>query len=245
MSKFTIMLPVSRQNLVLANNCIRHLLQNSPYNIIVLDEYGNDAEYIQDSRVKYIHFTGERPSLVKLWNRCIENCPTDYVIITSWRQRPNLWHFQTIEEKLDQGFGMVAFDGMHMFAFHKYLTQKVGWFDEGFTTGQLEDTDWWYRLKQNNVGIYVGDVAEERHVNGQYIDSCWLNGSPNKAYFDTKWKEDPNEGTLTLFHEEKNIQDRSKYSYEPIEYKTWNESELTEGLTKHFQIFHTVVNKCL
>lgn len=210
-----------------------------------MDEHGRDEDYYSDSRVSYIHNDGGRPPLVKIWNRCIEACPTDHVIITSWRQRPTPEHFQIIEEKLANGYGMVAFDGMHMFAFHKYLTQRVGWFDEGFTTGQLEDTDWWYRLKQNDIAIYVGDVGEERLVNGQYIDSCWLNGTPNKIYFDTKWKENFIEGSLTLYHEELNIADRNKYSYEPISYKSWNESELVEGLSNHFKRFHTVVNQCI
>ena len=45
---FTIMLPVNRNNLKLANNCINHLLENSDINIIVIDDNGHDHHVVHD-----------------------------------------------------------------------------------------------------------------------------------------------------------------------------------------------------
>ena len=47
------MLPVHRGNLPLANKCLSHLLENCDYDIIVVDENGNDQEYIQNERIKF------------------------------------------------------------------------------------------------------------------------------------------------------------------------------------------------
>lgn len=237
------MLPVHRSNLLLANTCLRHLLENSNYNIIVIDDFGKDEEYIQDSRISFIHNSFKyRQPLVKIWNQCIKECPTENIIIASWRQRPNKKHFDLIEQKLMEGFGLVAFDGLHFFAFNKYLTNIIGMFDEGFKRGQYEDTDWWNRLFYNNIAIFVGDVEEQRIVNGNYVSSMWLEGSEqNKNYYESKWLEDKQNNKLILLKEEENILDRSFFNdCKKINFKTWNESELPQNLKNYFTIFKTV-----
>ena len=47
MNDFTIMLPVHRSNLALANDCIQNLLDTSDLPIICIDDFGNDNEYIK------------------------------------------------------------------------------------------------------------------------------------------------------------------------------------------------------
>jgi hypothetical protein len=234
------MLPVHRSNLPLANKCLNHLLQNCDYNIIVIDENGNDEEYIKNERITFIHNdVSTRQPLVKIWNNCIKNCPTDNIIIASWRQRPQKQHFNIIEEKLSEGFGLVAFDGLHFFAFNKYLTNVIGMFDEGFSKGQFEDTDWWNRLMTNNIAIYTGDMEEERMFNGTYVQSTWLEGSEvNKQYYESKWKEDVENNRLILFKEEQNFSDRLYFkNCKKLSFKTWENSILTENLKNYFSIF--------
>src|SRR5579859_2162172 len=117
---FTIMIPIHRGNLDLANECLKHLLDNSDIRIVCIDDFGRDDEYIQSDRISFIHNTfKERQPLVKLWNQCIKACPTDNVIIASWRQRPTRAHFTLIEKKLRERYGMVTFDGLHFFSFNK------------------------------------------------------------------------------------------------------------------------------
>jgi len=101
---FTIMLPVHKSNLPLANSCIKHLLDNCNHRIIIIDDFGKDGEYISDSRLSFIHnqFPDRQP-LVKIWNQCLKQCPTDNVIIASWRQRPAEYHFSLIRDKLKEG----------------------------------------------------------------------------------------------------------------------------------------------
>lgn len=238
---FTIMLPVNRNNLKLANNCINHLLENSDINIIVIDDNGHDHDYIINERVSFIHNqTTERQPLVKIWNQCIKECPTENVIIASWRQRPNKIHFEKIKEKLNEGYGMVTFDELHFFSFNKYLTTMIGFFDEGFTMGQYEDTDWWNRLKTNDIGIYVGEVPEERYIDNVYVQSTWLQGNHlNKMYYTSKWTEDFENKKLIQHHQEKNFQDRLIYKnlFPNKNYKRWSESVLSPNLVSYFNTY--------
>lgn len=184
----TIMLPVHLSNIPLANECLNHLLNNSDLNIIVIDDFGKDEFYIQNDRIKFIHNTfTERQPLVKIWNQCIKECPTDNVIMAAWRQRPSREIFETINQKLKEGYGSVIFDGLHFFAFNKYLTSVIGLFDEGFLKGQFEDTDWMNRHRMADIAIYSGDIPEQRFINGNYVQTMWADGwELNKNYYDSK-----------------------------------------------------------
>jgi hypothetical protein len=240
--KFTIMLPVNRNNLKLANNCINHLLKNCDLNIIVIDDNGFDEDYVIDSRITYLHNnTTERQPLVKIWNQCIKECPTENVIIASWRQRPNNEHFEIIDQKLKEGYGMVTFDELHFFSFSKHLMTVIGFFDEGFTKGQYEDTDWWNRLKTNDIGIYVGYVPEERYVDNTYVQSTWLEGNHlNKMYYTSKWTEDIDNKRLVQHNQEINFSDRLLYNnvFENRSYKKWDESVLSPNLVSYFNTYN-------
>ena len=235
------MLPVHRSNLPLANECLKSLLQNSDLNIICIDDFGNDSDYIQDERITFIHNTIEgRQPLVKIWNQCIKECPTDNVIIASWRQRPTPEHFKTIEEKLNNGYGLVTFDGLHFFGLNKFLTNKIGFFDEGFTKGQYEDTDWFNRLRTNDIAIHVGYIDEQKHINGNQVSSMWLEGANlNEIYYKSKWSETPH-NQLIQHSNELNFSDREYFKdLKEIKYKPWSESNLTENLANYYNIFNT------
>lgn len=238
------MIPVHRGNIPLANECLNSLLNNSDLNIICIDDFGNDKDYVQNERIKFIHnsFT-ERQPLVKIWNQCIKECPTDNVIIASWRQRPTPEHFRLIEEKLTEGYGMVTFDELHFFGFNKHLMTRIGFFDEGFTSGQYEDTDWFNRLKTNNIAIYMGPMSEQRHINGQYVASTWADiAENNRIYYHSKWTEDANNKTLIQKKDELNYSDRELYKSLPeINYKPWTESVLAQNLISYFGIYEHYV----
>ena len=241
------MLPVHRGNLTLANNCIRHILDHCEFNIVVIDDFGSDSDYIQNERISFVHNTFEnRQPLAAIWNQCIEMCPTDNVIIYSWRQRLTKEQFNSIPDCLSKGFAAVTFDGLHVFGFNKYLISKIGLFDSGFKFGQFEDTDWWYRLKFYNLAICCDDnVPEERIVNGSYVNSTWLDpNETNKKYFLTKWKEEPAQNTIYLYKLEENYSARKYYEkFKPqTEYLSWDNSILTPGLSSHFTIYNKMVS---
>ncbi len=231
------MIPLHRGNLDLSNTCLKHLLDNSDLNIVVIDDFGNDEEYVQNSRISFIHNAfKDRRSLAQLWNQCIKACPTDNVIIASWRQRPTSYHFKLIKEKLQDEYGMVTFDGLHFFGFNKYLTTVLGFFDEGLIKGQFEDTDWFNRLKTNNIAMYMGAMDEQRISNGKVVNSMWLEGAKSsKKYYMSKWIEDAENKQLIQLKEEVNLNDRSFFKgIKPIQYRPWRDSILMPNIENFY-----------
>ena len=232
-TNYTIMLPVAN-NLELANDCIKHLLRVSPFNIIVVDDFGKDENYVQNARLQFIHLKPEsRYGLSKLWNICIKACPTQRIIMASWRPRPTPEHFEKIHKYLDDNYGMVALETLHFFARDKRLFGEMGMFDEGFLQGQFEDTDFFNRFYMNNIAMYVSNEIPEKPY-----PTMWSNGSINKAYFDTKWKEDGN--TLIQFKEEVNISDRLLFPNEPrIEFRSFEDSILMDSnLSNYYKRYY-------
>jgi hypothetical protein len=216
----TILLPIAN-NLTLSNECISHLVNHSPCKIIVLYDFHDESDYIQNEKVKYVK-NEDAKGLVRIWNKCINICPTEYVVLTGWRSRPTEKDFIKMFDKLNEGFGMVALKSLHFFAFSKHLLTKVGFFDTGFTTGQMEDTDFFNRCCLENIGIYVSDEMHE--VSYQ---STWLaNPNPNIIYYKNKWREEP--PNLIMLKVEENYNDRDIYSslYTDRKYKSFGESEL-------------------
>jgi hypothetical protein len=96
-----------------------------------------------------------------------------------------------------------------------------------------------------DVAIYAGDVAEQRHINGQYVSSTWLDGfEANRDYYHTKWTEDTQSHTLTQKKQEVNLQDREiNKNVEPIKYRPWSDSILTDNLSNYYNNLFYNTNK--
>lgn len=234
-SQYTIMLPVNRKNLPLANECLAHMLSVCDLNIVVLDENGVDSDYIESERISFIHNqTDTRPSLVAIWNQCIKECPTEYPIIVAWRCRPQPVHFETMKRKIDEGFAFVCMQDLHFFTFSKHITTHIGMFDEGFKGGQYEDTDWLNRIFFENVAMYASHEVPEVS-----FPTCWPDPTLNKAYYEQKWTEDA--PLLVLKHKEENIEDRNffKGQFPGRAYLTFENSEMhSQNIKAYYQKFN-------
>ena len=237
MDKYTIMLPVAK-NLDLANECIAHLLKVSPYKICVVDDFGIDTDYVQHDKLNFIHLQPEkRYGLGKIWNICIKLCPTERIIMASWRPRPEPHHFEIIDTYLNSGFGMVALETLHFFALPKSVLFKLGLFDEGFISGQFEDTDFFNRFYMNDIAMYVSNEIVESSY-----PTMWPDGSANKIYFDSKWQEQKEINTLTQFKEEENIKDRELYRKFNGIFKKFSESVLKfEPVRNYYATFYNKI----
>jgi hypothetical protein len=224
----TILLPVANVPMF-ANQAIYHLINNSPCKVIVLYDKGTPDQFVQNDKVTYVkndHATG----LCSLWNKCIEVCPTEYIILMAWRCRPTQNDFDIIFSKLNEGFGCVATQTLHFFGFSKHLLTKIGFFDTGFTTGQWEDGDFYNRLCFENIALYISNETPEVVYNSTWL----LNPEPNIKYYKSKWLESsPN---LTMLKLEENYDDRLKYKglYEEKNYKTFDQSVLMDECVKKY-----------
>lgn len=230
----TILLPVANVP-SFANQAIFHLIGNSPCKVIVLYDKGTADQFIKNDKITY-YKNNDAKGLCQLWNKCIEICPTENIILMAWRSRPVEKDFDLIFTKLNEGFGMVATQSLHFFAFSKHLLTKLGFFDTGFTTGQLEDSDFFNRLCFENIGFYVSNETQEVVYNSTWL----LDPGPNQKYYKSKWLESaPN---LTMLKLEENFEDRKKYQgiYEERIYKTFSESVLLdENVRNYFKYSYT------
>ena len=104
--------------------------------------------------------------------------------------------------------------------------------------GQFEDTDWFNRLRTNDIGIFCGDIPEEKGTKSEWNSD---RGKTNERYYNLKWTENRPYGRLELKQPEVNFSDRKIFVnvYRDRTYKKWNESVLKENLIK----FYTLYNK--
>lgn len=103
-----------------------------------------------------IFFNGEGfPSFSKLVNTCVESCPTEIVIMMSYKVLPTADHIKKMVDLIDEGYGLVAMYRFAFFGFKKELMRKIGVLDEYFIGGGGEDDDFYVRLKESNISCYV------------------------------------------------------------------------------------------
>ncbi len=178
--------------------------------------------------VPIVHANDGYVSFSRMINDCIKRCPTEIVIICNDKARPLEYHEHKTVELLENGYGFVALHNFRHFGFHKDLIRKIGFFDERYIGGEYEDFDFLRRIKEADIGVYMG-----RQITCVQLACSWKN---DKAYDwnHTKWKE---YGTHTV-----RLLPEEKYDYdlgpsEGLVFKRWNESILSNQDTpKEFQL---------
>lgn len=223
---FTIGFPV-RNRINFANQAIKCMLENCDYPIIIIDDFSDfpDGRYINHPRVKII-LNQQKKSLTSLWNQILLESQTEYVILAGDKLRPKPKDFELIETKLNEGFGIVGTYMLGMFGFSKYLTTKIGLFDDGFKANGFEDTDTMNKLFVNDIALYFSKETEYIP-----IQSGWKPNDINGSYYINKWNEDWTTNRLIQLKEDNNIHEKetfSMYNNNSIEYLPWNRSELKD-----------------
>lgn len=145
-----------------------------------------------------LHFhNGENcPSFSKLVNSCVDGCESEIVIMMSDKVLPKSTDIKKLLSLIDQGYGFVALYRLAFFGFKKELFRRIGPFDERFVGGGYEDDDYYIRLKEANIGMYVTEEVEyeKRPSSWQPVEAC--------KHFIDKWLDptDPSWNTVKLHH---------------------------------------------
>lgn len=220
---FTVGFPV-RNRISFANQAIQCILDNCNYPIIIIDDNSDspDAKYIEHPRVKVI-YNKEKKGLTSLWNQILIESETEYIIFSGDKLRPKQKDFQLIEQKLKEGFALVATYMIGFMGFSKHLTTKIGFHDTGFKANGFEDTDLMNKLFVNDLGMYFSKETEYVQVG-----TGWLYNSINRDYYITKWNEDWINGKIVQLKDDENSGDKSYFlnKFEDRQYFGWNKSEL-------------------
>lgn len=224
--EFTVGFPV-RNRINFANEAINSVLSSSKFSILVIDDSSDspDGNYITNERVKII-YNKEKKGLTHLWNQILKESETEHIILAGDKIRMKPKDFELIENKLNQGFGVVATYMMGVFGFSKFLTTKIGLFDEGFKTNGFEDTDTLNKLFINDIALYFSKETEYISIN-----SGWAPNNINQIYYNAKWVENWNNRELIQIKDDENSFEKSlfnQYSNNGIPYLPWSKSELKE-----------------
>lgn len=136
---------------------------------------------LSPERVSYFDGTGY-PSFSKLVNSCVARCPTETIIIMSDKVLPTSEDVKKTISLLEQGFAFVALYRFAFFGFKKELMRRIGMMDENYIGGGYEDEDFYMRLIERNLSMYV--THEVKYVAG---DSGWKYEKARDYHFQ-KWR---------------------------------------------------------
>ena len=151
------------------------------------------SESIAPENVTFFDGAGY-PSFSKLVNECVAQSNTEIVILMSDKVRPKQADVLKVLDLLNQGYGFVGLYRLAFFGFKKELFRKIGPFDERFVGGGYEDDDFYIRLKESNISMYITEEVEyeRRESSWQFTEAC--------KHFLSKWLDasDPNFDNIKL-----------------------------------------------
>ena len=131
---------------------------NTEYSCYVISNKPDLFQPIQNSIspqfVEFYDGTG-MASFSKLVNSCAAKCPTEIVLMMSDKVMPTSEDVKKAIVLLEKGYGFVALYRFAFFAFRKELFRKIGPMDERFVGGGYEDDDFYIRMKEANIAMYV------------------------------------------------------------------------------------------
>lgn len=118
-------------------------------------------KYIPDEPVNFFNGKGY-PSFSKLVNDCVFKSPTETVILMSFRVSPKPEHLKKTIDLLEEGYGFVGLYRFGFFGLKKELFRKVGVMDEEFIGGGFEDDDFYVRMLESDIAMYLSHEVEYR-----------------------------------------------------------------------------------
>jgi hypothetical protein len=135
---------------------------------------------VSPESVKWFNGTGYR-SFSKLVNACVASADTEIIIIMSDKVFPTQEHIKKVVDLVNQGYGFVALYRFALFGFKKQLMRQIGMMDERFAGGGFEDDDFYIRLHEANISMYI--TEEIPYLKSH---SSW-DRSLCEAHFINKW----------------------------------------------------------
>lgn len=144
---------------------------------------------ITPERISYFDGSGFN-SFSQVVNNCVARCYTETVIIMSDKVLPTQEHVHKTIELLESGYAFVGLYRFAFFGFKKELMRRIGMMDENHIGGGYEDDDFYIRLIEHNLAMYV-----THDVPYTPKPSSW-NPEAARQYHFTKWQYNPNTNIL-------------------------------------------------
>jgi hypothetical protein len=192
------------------NSYSTYVISNKP------EKFSKIKENILPEHVSYFDGTGY-DSFSKLVNTCVEQASTETVIIMSDKVIPLAENVQKLVSLLDEGYAFVGLYRLGFFGFRKELLRKIGMFDERFVGGGYEDDDFYIRLKESNLAMYITHEVEYTKT-----VSSW-NYRQASIHFNKKWGDIRTEQVIRR----RMLEDNYNYNLGisiPVEFLSWEHS---------------------
>lgn len=130
-------------------------------------------------------------SFSQLVNRCVEFCPTETIILMSDKTRPTIHNVRKTLDLLNKGYAFVGLYRFGFFGFKKELFRRIGMMDERYQGGGYEDDDFYIRIKEANLALYLShEVTYIKNSSSWTSDVC-------KQHFLEKWGNVKSTGKAT------------------------------------------------
>lgn len=203
-----------------------YLISNKPH------FFESIKENIKPIELKYFDGTGYS-SFSKLVNSCVETAPTEVVIMMSDKVLPTAENVSKLLNLIDQGYGLVGLYRFAFFGFKKELFRTVGPLDERFVGGGFEDDDYYIRLREANIAMYVTEeIAYEKR------SSSW-NYELSRPHFIKKWIPDFNPNIKINQNKIKRSLPEETYNYNfgkkiPTSFLDWSKTEASSHKSRKF-----------
>jgi hypothetical protein len=179
---------------------------------------------IRPESVKWFDGTGYS-SFSKLVNACVASADTEIVIIMSDKVFPTPADVKKVVDLVNQGYGFVALYRFAFFGFKKQLMRQIGMMDERFAGGGFEDDDFYIRLHEANISMYI--TEEIPYLKSH---SSW-DRTLCESHFINKWIDTTNptyDPTVKLSHNviKRNLAEEN-YGYDlgpavPTDFLNWD-----------------------
>ncbi len=210
------------------------------YSIFVLSNkphlFPNIESSISPEKVEFFDGTGY-PSFSMLVNKCVESAPTEIVILMSDKVTPTPQNVRQALDLVDKGYGLVGLHRFGFIAFKKELFRTIGPMDERYVGGGYEDDDFYIRLKEANIGIYISEDVVYDFVR----KSSWR-FEESLDHFVNKWILDYDPNKKLNHHTVQRKLNEEIYNYDfgpsiPTKFLDWSHSySTTSKATKYAKI---------
>jgi len=197
-----------------------YVISNKP------DKFPAIKERISPELITYFDGTGYS-SFSALVNDCVAKSPYETVIVMSDKVLPVEENVKKLLSLLDQGYAFVGLYRLGFFGFRKELLRQIGMFDERFVGGGYEDDDFYIRLKEADLAMYITHEVEYTKN-----ASSW-NYSRSAIHFNKKWGDIH---TAQAIHRTM-PEDIYKYNLGksiPVNFLTWEHSVIGPSKAKKY-----------